>query len=162
ILGGAEDAGPGELHRAVAQAFHVTCTEPEFAGLVERVHGVSFQVSVATLGTRALYDKRVPCAQAVRQGEQSGARYPVAEQLDDLAVFVLVARAGGFRQAARERGVSASLVSEAVRRLEARLGVRLLHRSTRSVVPTEAGVQLLDRLVPALGEIEAALDVVNA
>jgi DNA-binding transcriptional LysR family regulator len=48
-----------------------------------------------------------------------------------------------------------------VRRLEARLGVRLLNRTTRSVAPTEAGVRLLDRLVPALGEVEAALDVVN-
>lgn len=85
----------------------------------------------------------------------------MAEQLGDLAVFVSVARAGGFREAARTGGVSASSLSEAVRRLEARLGVRLLHRSTRSVVPTEAGGRLLDRLGPALVEVEAALDVVN-
>jgi DNA-binding transcriptional LysR family regulator len=85
----------------------------------------------------------------------------MAEQLGDLAAFVCVARAGGFRQAARTGGVSASSLSEALRRLEARLGVRLLHRSTRSVVPTEAGARLLDRLGPALGEVEAALDVVN-
>lgn len=79
----------------------------------------------------------------------------------DLAVFVAVARAGGFRQAARGEGVSASSLSEALRRLEARLGVRLLHRSTRSVVPTEAGARLLHRLGPALGEVEAALDEIN-
>lgn len=85
----------------------------------------------------------------------------MAEQLDDLAAFVSVARAGGFREAARAGGVSASSLSEALRRLEARLGVRLLHRSTRSVVPTEAGARLLDRLGPALGEVEAALDEVN-
>ncbi len=85
----------------------------------------------------------------------------MAEQLADLAAFVSVARAGGFREAARVGGVSASSLSEALRRLEARLGVRLLHRSTRSVVPTEAGARLLDRLGPALGEIDAALDVVN-
>ncbi len=85
----------------------------------------------------------------------------MAEALGDLATFVSVARAGGFREAARTGGVSASSLSEAVRRLEARLGVRLLHRSTRSVVPTEAGARLLDRLGPALGEVEAALDVVN-
>ena len=85
----------------------------------------------------------------------------MAEQLDDLAAFVAVARAGGFREAARTGGVSASSLSEALRRLEARLGVRLLHRSTRSVVPTEAGARLLDRLGPALVEVEAALDVVN-
>ncbi|HEY0191522.1 MAG TPA: LysR family transcriptional regulator [Kofleriaceae bacterium] len=83
------------------------------------------------------------------------------EQLADLAAFISVARAGGFREAARSDGGSASALSEAVRRLEARLGVRLLHRSTRSVAPTEAGAQLLDRLGPALGEVEAALDVIN-
>lgn len=71
------------------------------------------------------------------------------------------AKAGGFREAARAGGVSASGLSEALRRLEARAGVRLLHRSTRSVVPTEAGKRLLDRLGPALVEVEAALDVVN-
>lgn len=85
----------------------------------------------------------------------------MTKDLGDLAVFVSVARAGGFREAARSAGVSASSLSETVRRLEARLGVRLLNRSTRSVVPTEAGARLLDRLGPALGEVEAALDVVN-
>jgi DNA-binding transcriptional LysR family regulator len=81
--------------------------------------------------------------------------------LGDLNAFVTVARAGGFRDAARVAGVSASGLSEAVRRLEARLGVRLLNRSTRSVVPTEAGRSLLDRLAPALNEVQTALDVVN-
>src|SRR6218665_492089 len=87
---------------------------------------------------------------------------PMSDHLADLATFVAVARAGGFREAARLRGVSASSLSEALRRLEAGLGVRLLHRTTRSVVPTEAGARLLDRLGPALGEVEAALDVVNS
>ena len=86
----------------------------------------------------------------------------MAEPLGDLASFLAVARAGGFREAARAGGVSASSLSEALRRLEARLGVRLLHRSTRSVMPTEAGARLLERLGPALGEIDAALDVVNS
>ena len=85
----------------------------------------------------------------------------MAEQFGDLAAFVSVAHAGGFREAARGGGASASGLSEALRRLETRLGVRLLHRSTRSVVPTEAGARLLDRLGPALAEVEAALDVVN-
>lgn len=85
----------------------------------------------------------------------------MAAQLSDLAAFLAVARAGGFREAARSGGVSPSSLSEALRRLEARLGVRLLHRSTRSVMPTEAGARLLERLGPALGEVEAALDVVN-
>jgi DNA-binding transcriptional LysR family regulator len=81
--------------------------------------------------------------------------------LGDLNAFVAVARAKGFRDGARASGLSASGLSEAVRRLEAQLGVRLLHRTTRSVVPTEAGQRLLDRLGPALTEVEAALDVVN-
>ena len=59
--------------------------------------------------------------------------------LGDLNAFLAVARAQGFRDGARASGSSASGLSEAVRRLEAKLGVRLLHRTTRSVVPTEAG-----------------------
>ncbi|MBX5128850.1 LysR family transcriptional regulator [Rhizobium lentis] len=81
--------------------------------------------------------------------------------LGDLNAFVAVARAGGFREAARVSGSSASFLSEAVRRLEAELDVRLLNRTTRSVVTTEAGQGLLERLGPALTEVEAALDVVN-
>ncbi|MDC9811168.1 MULTISPECIES: LysR family transcriptional regulator [Rhizobium] len=81
--------------------------------------------------------------------------------LGDLNAFVAVARAGGFREGARVSGSSASFLSEAVRRLETELGVRLLNRTTRSVVPTEAGKGLLERLGPALAEVESALDVVN-
>ena len=81
--------------------------------------------------------------------------------LGDLNAFVAVARARGFRDAGRASGASASGLSEAVRRLETQMGVRLLNRTTRSVVPTEAGERLLTRLEPALGEVEAALDVVN-
>ena len=81
--------------------------------------------------------------------------------LGDLNAFVAVASANGFRDGARLSGSSASGLSEAVRRLEKQLGVRLLHRTTRSVRPTEAGQRLLERLRPALGEVEAALDVVN-
>ena len=81
--------------------------------------------------------------------------------LNDLNAFVAVARANGFRDGARASGRSASVLSEAVRRLETHLGVRLLHRTTRSVVPTEAGQRLLERLGPALNEVDAALDIVN-
>ena len=81
--------------------------------------------------------------------------------LGDLNAFVAVARARGFRDGARASGSSASGLSEAVRRLEAQLGVRLLNRTTRSVVLTDAGRGLLERLDPALAEVEAALDVVN-
>jgi len=81
--------------------------------------------------------------------------------LQDLFAFLAVLRGGGFREGARLSGSSASRLSEAVRRLEARLGVRLFNRTTRSVLPTEAGTRLAERLIPALGEVEAALDVVN-
>jgi DNA-binding transcriptional LysR family regulator len=81
--------------------------------------------------------------------------------LADLSAFVAVARAHGFREAARLTGGSASALSEAVRRLETQLGVRLLNRTTRSVAPTEVGEGLLLRLGPALTEVDAAIDVVN-
>jgi DNA-binding transcriptional LysR family regulator len=83
-------------------------------------------------------------------------------QLSDLDAFSAVARRRSFRAAATLRGVSPSTLSDAVRRLEASLGVRLLNRTTRSVTPTEAGARLLERLTPALNEITAALDAVNA
>jgi DNA-binding transcriptional LysR family regulator len=81
--------------------------------------------------------------------------------LGDLSAFVAVARAGGFRDAARATSGSASGLSDAVRRLETKLGVRLLNRTTRSVVATVAGRSLLARLDPVLNEVESALDVVN-
>jgi DNA-binding transcriptional LysR family regulator len=78
--------------------------------------------------------------------------------LDDAALFAAVAEAGGFRGAAARRGVSASALSDAVRRLEEATGVRLLNRTTRSVTPTEAGERLLARLGPALAAITDAFD----
>ncbi|SDF94427.1 MULTISPECIES: LysR family transcriptional regulator [unclassified Duganella] len=81
--------------------------------------------------------------------------------LQDIGAFVAVARHGGFREAARQSGSSPSQLSEAVRRLEAELGVRLLNRTTRSVAATDAGQRLLEQLEPALGAVESALDVVN-
>jgi DNA-binding transcriptional LysR family regulator len=85
----------------------------------------------------------------------------MATDIQDLLAFVAVVNAGGFREGARLSGKSASSLSDAVRRMEARLGVRLLNRTTRSVAPTEAGARLMERIVPALGEVESALDVVN-
>src|SRR5258708_36519321 len=86
----------------------------------------------------------------------------MAADLNDLSAFVAVAQAGGFRDAARLDGVSASSLSGAVRRLEAKLGMRLLNRTTRSIAPTEAGARLLERPRPAPGEREAAVDILNA
>ncbi len=86
----------------------------------------------------------------------------MATDLGDLTAFLAVATSGGFREAARSSGTSASRLSDAVRRLEAKLGVRLLNRTTRSVAATEAGARLLERLGPALSEVDSALDVVNS
>lgn len=85
----------------------------------------------------------------------------MATDIQDLLAFVAVVNAGGFREAARKSGKSASSFSDAIRRAEASLGVRLLNRTTRSVAPTEAGRRLIERIVPALAEVEASLDVVN-
>ncbi|WP_343313770.1 LysR family transcriptional regulator [Brucella sp. BE17] len=78
--------------------------------------------------------------------------------LDDLSIFLAVSRAGGFRMAARWLGVSPSMVSETVSRLEARLGVPLFTRTTRSVRLTEAGHALAERIGPVIAEARAALD----
>lgn len=82
--------------------------------------------------------------------------------ISELHAFITVARQCSFRKASVVLGVSPSAVSHALRGLEERLGVRLLHRTTRSVAPTEAGHQLLQRLGPAFEEIEGALEEVNA
>ncbi len=81
--------------------------------------------------------------------------------IQDLVALMTVVKAGGFREGARLSGKSSSSLSEAVRRLETELGVRLLNRTTRSVAVTQAGARLLERIVPALAEVEASLDVVN-
>lgn len=77
--------------------------------------------------------------------------------LQALDSFAAVARHRNFRRAAIERGVSASTLSQAVRELETRMGVRLLNRTTRSVALTDAGAALLKRLEPALTEIGEAV-----
>ncbi len=78
--------------------------------------------------------------------------------LAGLDSFAAVARHRNFRRAAIERGVSASTLSQALRDLETRMGVRLLNRTTRSVALTDAGAALLNRLGPALAEIGEAVD----
>ncbi|MFW3175600.1 LysR family transcriptional regulator [Xanthomonas phaseoli] len=79
-----------------------------------------------------------------------------------MEAFVRVARAGGFRDAGKSAGVSASTYSDAIKRMEASLGVRLFNRTTRSVVLTDAGKALLARIAPALQELENAREVVSA
>jgi DNA-binding transcriptional LysR family regulator len=81
--------------------------------------------------------------------------------LNDLLAFVAVARERSFTNAAARLGVSQSALSHTIRELEARLGVRLLTRTTRSVAPTEAGERLLRTVGPRFEEIDAELEAVS-
>jgi DNA-binding transcriptional LysR family regulator len=81
----------------------------------------------------------------------------MADELDGMATFVAVAEARGFRAASERLGVTHSAVSQAVRRLEERLGVPLVRRTTRSIHLTEAGEQLYASVRPALDEVRAAV-----
>src|SRR2546430_7814416 len=81
--------------------------------------------------------------------------------LNDLLAFLAVGRERSFTKAAAKLGVSQSALSHPIRELEARLGVRLLTRTTRSVSPTEAGERLLLTVGPRLEEIEAELAAVS-
>ena len=78
-------------------------------------------------------------------------------RLDDLTAFVTVAREASFTRAAARLGVSQSALSQTVRALEERLGVRLLNRTTRRIAPSEAGAKLLAAIGPRLDGIEADL-----
>ena len=79
----------------------------------------------------------------------------------ELTAFMTVAEQRNFTQAARQIGISTATLSQTIRALEERLGVRLLNRTTRSVAPTEAGELLLTRLRPVLEDYEAAIDSIN-
>ncbi len=83
------------------------------------------------------------------------------ETWSDLAVFAAVVEAGGFSRAAPGLAVSPSALSHRIKAMEARLGVRLLNRTTRSVAPTEAGERLLARLRPAIADIDAAVSALD-
>lgn len=84
-----------------------------------------------------------------------------ATDLAELAAFDAVARHLSFRRAGEERGVTASAISHAVSALEARVGIRLLNRTTRSVSLTDAGAMLLSQLATAFSDIGSALDGLN-
>jgi DNA-binding transcriptional LysR family regulator len=83
------------------------------------------------------------------------------DKTSDLTAFLAVAREKSFTRAAAKLGVSQSALSQTMRGLEARLGVRLLARTTRSVTPTEAGERLLRTVGPRLEEIEAELSALS-
>jgi DNA-binding transcriptional LysR family regulator len=83
------------------------------------------------------------------------------DSLSDLGAFLAVARERSFTRAAAQLGVSQSALSQTMRNLETRLGVRLLTRTTRSVAPTEAGERLILTVGPRLEEIEAELAAIG-
>ncbi|WP_299006008.1 LysR family transcriptional regulator [uncultured Caulobacter sp.] len=83
------------------------------------------------------------------------------ENINDLLAFIAVARERSFTKAAAKIGVSQSALSHTIRLLEARLGVRLLTRTTRAVSPTEAGERLLNGIAPQFDEIEAQIDALS-
>src|SRR5688572_16312142 len=83
------------------------------------------------------------------------------DALDGMIVFVAVAEAKNFRVAGERLGVSASAVSQALRKLEERLGVALVHRTTRSVSLSEAGARLFGTVRPAVADVEAAVAAVT-
>jgi DNA-binding transcriptional LysR family regulator len=83
------------------------------------------------------------------------------DYLDGIATFVAVADAKGFRAAGKQLGVSGAAVSQALRRMEDRLGVALVQRTTRSVRLTEAGERLYAAVRPALDEVQAAVQAVG-
>lgn len=83
------------------------------------------------------------------------------ENINDILVFLAVAQERSFTRAGAKLGMSQSAVSHIVRGLEARLGVRLLARTTRSVAPTDAGQQLIDAVAPRLEEIETEIAAVS-
>ena len=83
------------------------------------------------------------------------------ESFNDLAAFVVVARERSFTKAAAKLAVSQSALSQTIRSLETRLGVRLLTRTTRSIAPTAAGERLLQTIAPQFEEIESALASLN-
>src|SRR6185369_14753036 len=81
----------------------------------------------------------------------------MVHRFDELAAFAAVARERSFTRASAKLGVSPSALSQTIKGLEARLGLRLLTRTTRSVAPTEAGERLLLTVAPRFEEIEQAL-----
>jgi DNA-binding transcriptional LysR family regulator len=85
----------------------------------------------------------------------------MSDELEGMATFVAVAETKGFRAAAARLGVTGSAVSQAIRRLEARVGVPLVQRTTRSVRLTEAGERLYAAVRPALEEVRTAVTSVG-
>lgn len=84
------------------------------------------------------------------------------ENLNDLHTFMVVAQERSFTRAAAKLRTSQSAISQTLRNLEDRIGIKLLSRTTRSVAPTEAGEYLLNLLQPAIEEIENGINQISA
>src|ERR1051325_8338649 len=82
-------------------------------------------------------------------------------QFAELSAFVAIAEQKSFTKAAKQLGISTATLSQAIRSLEDRIGVRLLNRTTRSVSVTPVGERLLSRLRPVLDDYESALESLN-
>jgi DNA-binding transcriptional LysR family regulator len=82
--------------------------------------------------------------------------------LNDITAFLAIVREGSFTRAAAKLGVSPSALSQTIRNLEARMGLRLLTRTTRSIAPTEAGERLIQTVGPKLDEVDAELAAMTA
>src|SRR3954453_13587044 len=82
--------------------------------------------------------------------------------LNDITAFLAIAREGSFTKAAARLGVSPSALSQTIRNLEARMGLRLLTRTPRSIAPTEAGERLIQTVGPKLDEVDAELAALTA
>ena len=82
-------------------------------------------------------------------------------EFGELSAFMVVAEERNFTRAAKQLGISPATLSQTIRSLEERLGLRLLNRTTRSVAPTEAGEKLLQRLRPVIDDYEAAIESLN-
>src|SRR5947207_13963312 len=80
----------------------------------------------------------------------------------ELKAFAAVAERASFARAAASLGVSPSALSQTIRQLEARLGVRLLNRTTRSVAPTAAGARLHERIAPLIRDMDQAVSEASA
>jgi DNA-binding transcriptional LysR family regulator len=109
---------------------------------------------------------KVLVEEALRRGAKrvyAGARqrFAHADQFAQLAAFVALAESCSFTKAAVQLGIGTARLSQAIRALEERYGIRLLNRITRSVSPTDAGEHLLRHLKPILENVEEAEDVVN-
>ncbi|MEE7566026.1 LysR family transcriptional regulator, partial [Xanthomonas sp. Kuri4-3] len=126
---------------------------PRVAGLAPSVLQVE-----AGGGPDAAAVEAAPC-------QQVGGLAPLCQidrpGLAELGAFAAIVAHRSFRKAAEERGLSASTLSHMMRALETRLGVRLLHRTTRSVAPTEAGRRLAERLGPVFQDLDRALEDVG-